>query len=545
MTTAALIDQAKAWLNQDPDAETRAELEALIASGDIAELESRFSTRLAFGTAGLRGELGAGPNRMNRVLVAQAAAGLARFLKEQAHDGETPSVAIGYDGRINSDVFARDSAEVMAGAGIRVLLFDSMGPTPLVPFAVKQLGLSAGVMVTASHNPPRDNGYKVYLGGANGGGQIISPTDSQIAEDIAFVAKNFTFAELPKSSGYETLGDELRAEYRRQTAALVSIPQKSSPKIVYTAMHGVGWATVAELFEAAGIARPIVVSEQIEPNGLFPTVSFPNPEEPGAMDLAFATAEAHDADLILANDPDADRLAVGIPTANGWKRLTGDQLGLVLGDWAASRAAEAGRSGTLACSIVSSSALERVAQRYRLNFAETLTGFKWITKVDDLIFGFEEALGYAVDPQHTPDKDGISAALVIASLAAELADSGTTLEMHLEELAERYGHFATGQISIRVTDLSRISDLMSRLRTSPPAELIGREASTTDLSHGFKGLPPTDGLRFDAGVAVRVIVRPSGTEPKLKCYLQVIGDSASDSEKMLAQLSEQMRNLLA
>lgn len=545
MTAATLLEQAKAWLSQDPDAETRAELAALIDSNDLVGLESRFATRLAFGTAGLRGELGAGPNRMNRVLVGQAAAGLARYLKAHAAVGETPSVAIGYDGRINSDVFALDSAEIMAGAGIRVLLFDSMGPTPLVPFAVKHLGLSAGVMVTASHNPPRDNGYKVYLGGANGGGQIISPTDAQIADEIEFIAGNFTFAELAKSNQIENLGSELRADYRRQTAALVDQPAKSQPKIVYTAMHGVGWATVADLFEAAGFAKPIVVAEQIEPNGLFPTVAFPNPEEPGAMDLAFATASAHNADLILANDPDADRLAVGIPTAKGWKRLTGDQLGLVLGDWAASRAVATRQSGTLACSIVSSSALERVAAHYGLHFAETLTGFKWITKVENLIFGFEEALGYAVDPQHTPDKDGISAALVIASLVAELADRGISLEQHLTQLAERYGHFATGQISIRVTEFSRIGELMSRLRQSPPATLLGLAASVTDLNQGFKGLPPTDGLRFDGGDEIRVIVRPSGTEPKLKCYLQVLGESAPEAEKMLAQLSEQMRELLA
>ncbi len=543
MPLAELLLQAEAWLAQDPDVKTREELSDIIDALDLAALQSRFGSRLAFGTAGLRGELGAGPNRMNRVLVGQAALGLARYLIANAAEGEVPSVVIGFDGRVNSDIFARDSAEIMAGAGVRVLLSDVMCPTPLVAFAVKHLNLSAGVMVTASHNPKGDNGYKVYLGGNNGGGQIISPTDSQIAEQIDEVAATIGFKQMKKSQNVQVLGRSIREAYREQTLKLVE-PAAGDLKIVYTAMHGVGWATVAPLFEAAGLPKPLVVEKQIEPDGTFPTVDFPNPEEPGALDLAFELAENEQADLVLANDPDADRLAIGIPTPNGYSRLTGDQLGMVLAHWAATRAKAQGLRGNLACSIVSSSSLAEVARVNGLGFVETLTGFKWITKVPNLIFGFEEALGYSVDPAHTPDKDGISAALVVASIASELAKAGKTLHQHIGELAEIYGHFATGQISIRVTDLSIIGETMHRLRSQPPAQIAGVDAKLTDLALGSELLPPTDGLRFDLADGRRVIVRPSGTEPKLKCYLQAKDISDERANQALKQLDAAMRQLL-
>ena len=540
MSNEQLLAAANAWLAQDPDAVTRNELQQLIDAGDYAALSDRFGSRLAFGTAGLRGELGAGPNRMNRVLVAQAALGFANYLK-QTVDGPL-SVAIGFDARVNSDVFARDSAEILAGAGIQVLLFDDYAPTPMVAFAVKHRNLSAGIMVTASHNPPRDNGYKVYLGGANGGGQIVSPADAQIAAQIDVVAASQTFGEMARSQSIEVGGQDVRAAYVAQTALLVS-GGSAALNVVYTAMHGIGWKTLKDVFDAAGTPLPTPVPQQNEPDGSFPTVAFPNPEEPGALDLAFALAAEHNADIVIANDPDADRMAIGLPSPE-WHRLTGDQIGLILGEWAASRAAAAGIRGNLACSIVSSSALSKVAEHYGLGFVETLTGFKWITKVDDLIFGFEEALGYCVDPQHTPDKDGISAALVMAQIAADLAASNVTLQQHLDALLERYGHYATGQISIRVTDLTVISSTMARLRSNPPAQVDGVDVRITDLSLGSETLPATDGLRFDLADGRRVIVRPSGTEPKLKCYLQVVENSTDAAAASLKALDGAMRGLL-
>lgn len=541
-----LFDSARAWAAQDPDAETRQELLALIESGDKAGIESRMSARLDFGTAGLRGELGAGPNRMNRVLVAQTAAGIRDYVND--HFKNDASVVIGFDGRINSAIFARDSAEIFAAAGISTMLFDGVVPTPVLSFAGKRLNASAAIMVTASHNPPRDNGYKVYLGGANGGSQIISPTDSEIAAKIRAVADNQTFAEIPKSNNFEMLGEEMRQAYVAETAALTGeIHDGDDLKIVYTAMHGVGWKTTEALFSAVGLPRLFTVDAQLLPDGNFPTVAFPNPEEPGAMDLAFAKAREVDADLILANDPDADRLAIGIPdisAAEGWRRLTGDELGLLLGHEAAKRAVADGRKGTLACSIVSSSALSKVAQHFGLGYQETLTGFKWVAKVPNLIFGFEEALGYCLDPVHTPDKDGISAALVTTAIACELFAEGKTIEQHLAELGELYGHYATGQISIRVADLAVIGNIMKNLRNQPPAIIDGVAAKFTDLAIGTAELGPTDGLRFDLADGRRVIIRPSGTEPKLKCYLQATGESRFTAAGELESLRASMETLL-
>ena len=561
MQLDALLAAANAWLAQDPDPETRAELSALIDARDEGGLAARFDGRIGFGTAGLRGELGAGPNRMNRVLVAQAAAGIAAYLKKHREElldfNGRLSVVIGFDGRVNSDLFAEDSAQIFAAAGIDTWVVGRV-PTPVLSFATKHWQASAGIMVTASHNPPRDNGYKVYLGGANGGSQIISPVDRDIAAEIDAVAASLTFDEIPKSTDLNHSGETTLHEYIKATANLVgTVAIGPQPTVVYTAMHGVGWATTKALFELTGINQPHVVVEQNEPDGAFPTVAFPNPEEPGAMDLAFAKAREVDAQLIVANDPDADRLAIAIPdsaTEAGFRRLTGDEIGLVLGDrlagrWAARR--DAGDPDVvgaavpnLGCSIVSSSALGEVARHYGLGFKQTLTGFKWISKVPHLLFGYEEALGYCVDLAHTPDKDGISASLIILDLAIELHQAGSNLERHLAELGEKYGHFATGQISIRVTDLARIGQLMQQVRSTPPAELCGQSASFTDLALGSAELPATDGVRFDLADGRRVIVRPSGTEPKVKCYLQAIGATAAEAKAKLAELDAAMRQVL-
>jgi len=533
-----LLAHAQAWHDQDPDPETREELAKLIADKNEVELSSRFDSRLAFGTAGLRGELGAGPNRMNRVLVAQAAAGIGRYLLAKE---SKPSVVIGYDGRVNSGIFAKDSAEVLAGMGVRVLLLDQMGPTPLVSFATRALGMSAGIMVTASHNPPRDNGYKVYLGGSFNGSQIITPVDTEIALEISKVAEIETFSSLTKSSDYELIGAQIREEYLKSVLAVGGKVVKKSLKIVYTPMHGVGWGTVEPIFARAGSEALITVDQQLQPDGSFPTVAFPNPEEPGALDLAFALASDYNADLIIANDPDADRVAIALPTPTGWQRLTGDQVGLILADEIAKNAT----SGVLACSIVSSSAISEVGKAHGLEFKQTLTGFKWISKIPNLIFGYEEALGYCIDPNHVADKDGISAALLLANIARREALNGRTMWDLLADLGARYGYFATGQISIRVTDLNVIATAMKTIRANPPVELSGLKATFTDMSIGSDRLPATDGLMFVLTDNRRVIIRPSGTEPKLKCYLQAVGSSAEEAEALLAELTESCRELLA
>ncbi|GAA1777363.1 phospho-sugar mutase [Agromyces lapidis] len=564
---AERVALAEAWIAQDPDPETREELASIVESvrgGDAeasADLADRFDSRLAFGTAGLRGEIAAGPNRMNRVLVAQAAAGLAAYLLEHAEPGTTPSVVIGYDGRKNSAVFARDSAELMAGAGVRAILLPRLLPTPVLAFAVRHFDTSAGIMVTASHNPPNDNGYKVYLGGEHHGSQIVAPADAEIAAHILHVASTATVPALPRAS-FETAGEEVVDEYVRLTAesAAPGAPA-AQPRVVYTAMHGVGWETAARVLETAGFDAPALVEAQIAPDAAFPTVSFPNPEEPGAMDLSFERAREVDAELVVANDPDADRLAVAIPDAAapggaGYRRLTGNEVGLTLGWLAARRAAEvsgdAGPSGSLACSIVSSPGLEAVARAYGLDFEATLTGFKWISRAPGLVFGFEEALGYLVNPGVVRDKDGISAAAAFLSLAAELKAEGKTIADHLDEFVERFGCHASGQVSIRVTDLSRIGAVMSRLRAEPPASVGGiRVERIEDLADGFGGLPPSDVLRIVLEGGARVMVRPSGTEPKLKVYLDAVSEQGTVAERRalatatIATLEAGMRELVA
>lgn len=535
-----LIEQARDWIKQDPDQETISELEGLIKNSDEQGLSDRFSQRIGFGTAGLRGLLGAGPNRMNRVLVAQAAAGISKFLKENFDD---PSVIIGFDARKNSDVFAKDSAEIFSGFGIRAYLFEDLAATPMVAYAVKSMGASAGVMVTASHNPPGDNGYKVY---DYTGSQIISPMDAEISKYIEAFADSESISKLSRGSDFLSVPTSVQAGYLQSVSGLLNKhAERKNIKVVYSAMHGVGARFIDEIFSLSGLEKLVHVPSQQRPDGAFPTVAFPNPEEPGAMDESLETAKKHGADLVLVNDPDADRLAVAFLQADGtYTQLTGDQLGLLLGEEMAARASREGRSGNLACSIVSSSALGKVADHYGFGFKQTLTGFKWVSRVPNLIFGYEEALGYCVDCDQVRDKDGLSAALIVADIASQLANQGYTLGDQLDRLMQRYGYFSTGQISIRVTDLNVISNLMNKLRTSPPDEIAGVGATFEDMQHGTKLLPATDALRFTLTDGRTVIIRPSGTEPKLKCYLQAVSDSEAESSKLLTELEAAMRQLL-
>ncbi|MDJ0336488.1 phospho-sugar mutase [Salinibacterium sp. G-O1] len=551
---AELLADARSWRDQDPDATTKAELDDLVSAteaGDpVAEaaLADRFSARLEFGTAGLRGELGAGPRRMNRVLVTQAAAGLAAYLLGRESN---PSIVIGYDGRRNSEVFARDTATIMAGAGVTTTLLPRHLPTPVLAFAVRHLDASAGVMVTASHNPANDNGYKVYLGRDDHGSQIVPPEDGLIASAIDLVS-TVSIVDLPRSTDFIVADDTVLDEYVRRTATLGHCATPVS--FVYSAMHGVGWETAELVFAAAGFGTPAVVAEQIEPDATFPTVAFPNPEEPGAMDLTLAKAAEVGADLAIVNDPDADRLAVAVPGRDGeWRRLSGNEVGYLLGWRAAERAVAGGatQGGTLAASIVSSPALRAIAADYGLGYEDTLTGFKWISRAENLIYGFEEALGYLVDPQIVRDKDGISAAIDFLSLASELKAAGRTIDDHFDSFADRFGAYASSQISLRFSDLTQISGTMTRLRSQLPSQ-IGTIAvsSVDDFVAGFEHYPAGDILRIHLVGGARVIVRPSGTEPKLKVYIDASSTEGTAAERraaaeaVVAELDAGMRTLL-
>ncbi|HRW02422.1 MAG TPA: phospho-sugar mutase [Tetrasphaera sp.] len=522
-----LLDAARAWAADDPDPQTRAELEAVIAAaseGDeeaVADLADRFSGMLEFGTAGLRGALGAGPNRMNRAVVIHAAAGLTAYLKSVAPE---PFVVIGFDARTNSDVFARDTAAVVCGAGGRAAVLPRPLPTPVLAYAIRFLGADAGVMVTASHNPPQDNGYKVYVGD---GSQIVPPVDGLIAAAIAEVE---SVASVPMADdGWETLTDDVLDAYVADIATIVSPLAPRELTVVHTAMHGVGTETIQRAFAAANFPQPISVAAQAEPDPMFPTVSFPNPEEPGAMDLALDLAEQTGPDLVIANDPDADRCAAAIPGPGGWRMLRGDEVGALLGAHILDRGVPEG--GRFANSIVSSRLLGAMAAKAGVSHEETLTGFKWIGRVPSLAFGYEEALGYCVDAAHVRDKDGISAALLLAELAAERKADGSDLQTVLDDLAIEHGVYATDAFSVRVDDLSLIGAIMARLRATPLTEVGGIPvARQQDLAVGVDGLLPTEGLRYYLGDDSRIIVRPSGTEPKLKIYLEVIEpvDNAAD-----------------
>lgn len=519
MSTPDLTARARAWAAEDPDQQTRAELEQLLAAvesdpdGDAArDLADRFDGRLEFGTAGLRGALGAGPNRMNRVVVIRAAAGLAAYLKGNGATADD-RVVIGYDARHNSDVFAADTAAVMTGAGLRALLLPRPLPTPVLAYAIRELGCVAGVMVTASHNPPQDNGYKVYLGD---GSQIVPPADAEISAHIDAVG---ALSDVPLGDAGQTLDDTVVDSYLDAMAGLVAPGGPRDIVTVYTPLHGVGGESVKVAMERAGFPAPHVAAAQAEPDPDFPTVAFPNPEEPGAMDLAMGLAAEVGADLVVANDPDADRCAVAVPGPHGWRMLRGDEVGALLADFLL----RSGVQGVYACSIVSSSLLGALAEAHEQEHEETLTGFKWIGRVPGLAFGYEEALGYCVAPDLVKDKDGVSALLRVVELAARLKAEGRTLSDRLDDIAREHGLYATDQLSVRVTDLAKIADVMAQLRTTPPESLGGlRVERVDDLAAGVGGLPPTEGLRYHLAEGARVIVRPSGTEPKIKCYLEVV-----------------------
>nr|WP_123305413.1 phospho-sugar mutase [Bogoriella caseilytica] len=553
----------------DPDPETRHELATLLAAAtDVspvaheamvggalpdaaaatAELADSLSGPLAFGTAGLRGRLGAGPNRMNLAVTRRATAGLCAHLRELV--GSDFTVVIGYDARHGSRRFARDAAAVVGAAGGRALVLDEPGPTPLLAFAARHLGADGAVMVTASHNPPQDNGYKVYLGGravtgAAQGTQIVPPHDAAIAAAIEAAAPA---AQIPADGPWEVVDPAVRAAYLDRVASLAPGEPASALRVVLTSLHGVGGQMATEALQRAGI-EVLPVPEQAEPDPDFPTVAFPNPEEPGALDLALNLARAENADLVLANDPDADRCSVAIPAAGapgGWRQLTGDEIGALLGARAA-RDHQGQAGALLASSVVSSQLLGRIATAHGLEHRETLTGFKWIARADAtddavtggagagaarLVFGYEEAIGYCCDPEAVRDKDGISAAVVIARLAAELRAEGRSLQDGLDDLARDHGVHLTAQVSLRVADLSRMTEIMARWRATPPHSLAGSAVEgVSDLALGER-LPPTDALIITTADGSRVIVRPSGTEPKLKCYLEVIeagGDRAEDA----------------
>jgi phosphomannomutase len=538
-----LIARAVVWRDDDPDTTTRAELEDVVAAARggeldaLADLADRFAGTLEFGTAGLRGRIGAGPNRMNRAVVIRAAAGLVAYLQAQ---GRAPRVVIGYDARHRSAAFARDTAAVVVAAGGEALLLPRPLPTPVLAYAIRHLGADAGVMVTASHNPPQDNGYKVYLGD---GSQIVPPADAEIAAEIAKVV---AVADVPRADdGWQVLDEDVLDAYLDAAARVVSDDAPRDLDVVHTPLHGVGRDVLVAALQRAGFAAPFVVPSQGDPDPDFPTVAFPNPEEPGAIDAALDAARERGADIVLANDPDADRCAVAVPdpaAAGGWRMLRGDEVGVLLGAFLIERGVP--DDAVMACSIVSSRQLAAVCAAHGVEHRETLTGFKWISRVPGLRYGYEEALGYCVDPGAVRDKDGVSAALLMAELAARLKAEGRTLLDRLDDIARETGVYATDQHSVRVADLSLISDAMARLRAEPPTELGGSAVERADdLSAGSDDLPPTDGLRYYLADGSRVVVRPSGTEPKLKAYLEVAEPVADDVATARATAHERLAAL--
>jgi len=560
-----LDQRAERWIAEDPDPVTSGELQALLTQhleGDkVARvaLEELFEDRLHFGTAGIRGPLRPGPAGMNRVVIGQTTAGLAQYLLDTTGN-TTPtdiSVVIGCDARTNSEVFARETAEVLSGYGIRAILLPSFLPTPVLAFAVRHLAADAGVMVTASHNPPQDNGYKVYLGNMDEGSQIVPPVDADIEHHITAVEDSLTWAEIPRSTEHVVSSpDTVVSSYINQTITSVVQGATSAPhpttatplSVVYTPMHGVGAGTFLAAVSAAGSPPLHAVSEQVEPDAAFPTVAFPNPEEKGALDLAFALAREVSADLVIAHDPDADRLALALPDSSaeaGYVSLTGNQVGAILGWHVAERAKALGQHGVLANSLVSSPVLGKIAKHFGLDHEETLTGFKYVSRVPGLLFGFEEALGYLVNPEVVRDKDGISAGLMALDLAYSLAAQGQTLADYLHQIEAAVGGFASGQITLRLESPGSTPSVTDTLRATPPEVLGGVAVShVDDFEKGVGTFPVENILRYSLADGSRVIVRPSGTEPKLKIYLDTEGATNKDARESLVALEAAVRELL-
>ena len=523
------------WIAKDPDPETASLLGKWLAENNEVELRKSFGGFLEFGTAGLRGPVRPGPSGMNRAVVGRTAAGIADFLVSRG----LSKVVIGRDARHGSAEFAQESAEIFSGVGLDVYLLPRELPTPVLAFAVSELNMDCGIMVTASHNPAIDNGYKVYLGGAIDGvayrgSQIIAPVDVDISKRISEVK-----LPSPKGSSWKVVGEDLIQKYVKCCAG--NLREVHPQKIVYTAMHGVGAETLLSVFKEAHFSPPILVAEQSAPNPDFPTVAFPNPEEPGAMDLAIKLATDEGADLVIANDPDADRCAVAAKNASGdWRMLRGDELGTLLGHYISKNHNVKGK--TLATTIVSSSALKKIAANSGANFVETLTGFKWLSKIENLEFGYEEAIGYCVDPTSVNDKDGISAALKIAQINSELMSRGSNIFAYLDEIWAEIGYHRTEQLSIRVSEISTISKILSSLIQNPPTQIAGHKVTNfEDLS---KASLSTTGIRIRAGENIRVIIRPSGTEPKLKTYIEVIGE-VDFADSLVAEIKTVLANLFA
>jgi phosphomannomutase len=545
MITPELRAEVEEWILLDPDPKTAAVLQGWLNTGNETELKSAFSGFLQFGTAGLRGPIGAGPSRMNRAVVSRAASGIAAYMKERG----LTSVVIGRDARHGSEDFTFESAAIFSGAGMQVFVLPRPLPTPVLAYAVRDLQVDCGIMVTASHNPPQDNGYKVYLGGLVDGinynaSQIVSPADEQIS---AFIdQQNY---ELTRGDKWTILNDDVLNRYVARTASIAPIVYPV--KAIYTAMHGVGTESVQMVFSVAGYDDPILVTAQTSPDPDFPTVAFPNPEEPGAIDMSLEVARANEGDVVIANDPDADRCAAAINDGGKWRMLTGDELGSLFGEYLATSAPENYRDRCFGNSIVSSSLLSKIAKRHGIEFHETLTGFKWLAKLENLGFGYEEAIGYSVDPQTVNDKDGVSAAIMLARIAGELKSQGSNISEYLGKMNEMYGYHKTVQISIRVQDLSNIGRVLNSLRSSRPDQIAGLKVLRfDDLLKPTGDLPATDGLRFYLEKDVRIIIRPSGTEPKVKCYIEVVCMSGSvtdraDADSIVAQLTPVLSGLFS
>lgn len=536
MIPEKLIAEVKSWIAEDPDPKTRSQLQEWLDQGKSDEIAGCFQGFLEFGTAGLRGALGPGPSRMNRAVVSKTAYGLGSFMKKRG----LGSIVIGRDARYGSEDFTTDTAEIMSGFGFTVYVLPRPLPTPVLAYAVRKLKCDVGVMVTASHNPPQDNGYKVYLGGLVDeieyfGSQIISPTDSNISWEI----KNApNLKQVARDKKWQIVSEEIINDYITTTAQLINTPTEIN--IVYTPLHGVGKETIVKVFASAGLKLHLV-QEQAEPDPDFPTVAFPNPEEPGAIDKSLELAEKLSADLVIANDPDADRCAIAINDGN-WRMLRGDEVGAILGEYLATKL-----NGKLvfANSIVSSSILGKIAAAHQIEFHETLTGFKYLSKVPGLRFGYEEALGYAVDPKSVNDKDGISAALVLAEIAANRKKAGSSIAEMLDEIWKKYGFHGTRQLSIRTNRIEEIASVMKKLRTNLPDRIGDFTVSKIDdLASPSDGLPPTDGIRIWLDGKYRVIVRPSGTEAKLKCYIEVIAADARAAQPIIDQIELEFRSLL-
>ncbi len=520
-----LIARVGAWMAADPDEGDRATIQALLDAGDDEEIHRRFDEPLRFGTAGLRGPEMAGPAGMNRCTVRRATQGVVAWLAEIGVDAGA-GVVVGRDARRGSESFNDEVVAVLLGAGVVVHEMPRPLPTPLTAYCVGALSAAAGIMITASHNPPADNGYKLY---GPDGSQIVPPHD-EIVERHASAA---TAAALGDRSSplHHVVSEELLEGYREHMLARFAVAS-SDLSLAYTPLHGVGGEEMSRLLSRAGFSNVALVEDQMRPDPTFPGLPFPNPEEPGVLDAGIARAEMSGATLLLANDPDADRLGAAVRTAEGaWRVLRGDEIGWLLGSVAL---AEAQDDDVVATTIVSSSMLEKMAARAGVPYATTLTGFKWITKAADgrrLAFGYEEALGYAVDPC-VADKDGLSAALALARLAHDLARHGLTLLDRLDELETRYGVHAGAQLSLRVSapgGRAVLGEVMARVRSTPPATLGGVALSEViDLERGYNGLAPTEGLLWRLGGAGRVVVRPSGTEPKLKAYIEIVGEPSPD-----------------